>query len=276
MITFSRLKVFKVMNFAGKTIWITGASSGIGEALALEWSKYNTKLIISGRNIEKLNQLKDRCEEAGAECLIIYFDLTNTSSIREAVKKVIDAYSYVDILVNNGGVSQRSEAKETPVEVDRKVMEINFFGAVTLTKEIMPSMIKKRAGHIVVISSVVGKFGFPLRTAYSASKHALQGFFDSLRAELKTENIKVTMISPGRIQTNISINALNKYGAKHGVMDPGQEKGIPVNKCAKKIIRSVYKGRKDVIIAREELLLIFFRKFLPAIYYHLASRVSPT
>ena len=264
------------MHFKGKNIWITGASSGIGEALALEWAKHQTTLILSGRNLEKLNQVKSQCEKAGAQCLVVNLDLTNTQSILDAVQKVKENHLVIDILVNNGGISQRSYVKETPVEVDRIVMETNFFGAVTLTKAVLPGMLEKRNGHIVVISSVVGKFGFPLRSAYSASKHALQGFFESLRAELTNENIKVTMVSPGRIQTNISINAINKDGQKHGVMDPGQAKGITARNCAKKIIKSVYRRKKDIVIAREELLLVYLRRFIPTLFYFLASRVKPT
>jgi dehydrogenase/reductase SDR family protein 7B len=137
-------------------------------------------------------------------------------------------------------------------------------------------MVKKGGGHIVVISSVVGKFGFPLRTAYSASKHALQGYFDSLRAEMTPDNIKVTMVSPGRIYTNISVNAIDKDGAKHGVMDTGQANGMPADVCAKKIIRAVRKKKKDILVGRLELLMVFFRKYLPVLYYRMASNVKPT
>ena len=264
------------MNFNNKTIWITGASSGIGKALAIEWSSYKTNLILSGRNIEKLNEVKTICEEKGADCMVIPLDLTDSNAIEGAVKKADESGLSIDILVNNGGISQRSWAKETPVTVDRTVMETNFFGAITLTKKVLPQMIRNKSGHIVVISSVVGKFGFPLRTAYSASKHALQGYFDSLRAELNSENINITMVSPGRIYTDISINAINHEGKKHGIMDPGQAKGIPADKCARKIILAVKKNKKDILVAKGETLMVYIRKFLPFLYYKLASKVSPT
>ncbi len=264
------------MNFQNKTIWITGASSGIGEALALEWASYKTKLILSGRNIEKLNLVKKNCEQKGAHCLVVSLDLTDQKSITKASKEVFTHHKSVDILVNNGGISQRSMAIETPIEVDRKVFDTNFFGAIALTKEVLPKMVKKGGGHIVVISSVVGKFGFPLRTAYSASKQALQGYFDSLRAEMTPDNIKVTMVSPGRIYTNISVNAIDKDGAKHGVMDTGQANGMPADVCAKKIIRAVRKKKKDILVGRLELLMVFFRKYLPVLYYRMASNVKPT
>ncbi len=264
------------MNFENKTIWITGASSGIGEALAIEWSKYKPVLILSGRNVAKLNLVKTACEQNGARAVVAELDLTSYESIESAVSFVLSTYPKIDILVNNGGISQRSTVLEASVEVDRKVMETNFFGAITLTKKILPEMVKNKAGHILVISSIVGKFGFPLRSAYSASKHALQGYFDSLRAEMTDNNIYVTIVSPGRIVTNISINAIDKDGKKYGIMDPGQKKGMPAGACAKKIIKAVKKRKKDILIGRKELLMVYFKRFLPFLYYKLASKVSST
>ncbi len=264
------------MNFRNKIIWITGASSGIGEALALTWAKHGIRLIISGRKKAKLNEVRDKCIQKGSDCLVAVLDLADPVSIKKAAEEVKKHYSSIDILINNGGISQRSLASETPVEVDRLIMETNFFGAVALTKEVLPSMISNKQGHVVVVSSVVGKFGFPLRTAYSASKHALQGYFDSLRAELKDENIRITIVSPGRIKTNISINAIDSKGEKHGIMDPGQVKGIPAEKCAEKIIQAVARGKKDLIIARSERIMIMIRKYFPQLYYITASKIRTT
>lgn len=264
------------MTFQNKTIWITGASSGIGEALAIEWSKQDTQLILSGRNIEKLESVQSICEKNGSKCMVVKLDLTDGESIKNAVVAVKEKHSKIDILVNNGGISQRSMSIETPMSVDRTIMETNFFGAVALTKEVLPIMVKNGGGRIIVISSVVGKFGFPLRTAYSASKHALQGYFESLRAEMTPDNISVTMVSPGRISTNISLNAVDKEGLNHGVMDPGQANGMPVDTCAKKIISAVRRNKKDILVGRKELLMVFFRKYIPSLYYKMASKVTPT
>ncbi len=264
------------MNFSNKTIWITGASSGIGEALAVEWSQHNTNLILSARNTEKLAQLKNTCEKNGAKCMVVKLDLTAPSTIDEAAKEVFSSFATVDILINNGGISQRSLAIETDIEIDRKVFETNFWGAVYLTKKVLPYMSKNKSGHIVAISSIVGKFGFPLRTAYSASKHALQGFFDSLRAEMTPDNINVTIVSPGRISTNISVNAIDKEGRSHGVMDPGQANGMPANKCAQKIIKAVAKNKKDILVGNKELFMVYIHKWIPALYYKLASKINPT
>ncbi len=264
------------MQFENKTIWITGASSGIGEALAMEWAEYSSRLILSGRNMEKLEEVKLACQKKKAECLVVRLDLTDGQSIDEACQKVFSKYPTIDILVNNGGISQRSTSVETPIDVDRKIMETNFFGAIALTKKVLPGMIKNAAGHIVVISSIVGKFGFPLRTAYSASKHALQGYFDSLRAEMAPDNINVTIVSPGRITTNISLNAIDKDGNKHGIMDPGQANGFPVDGCAKKIVSAVRKNKKDILIGGKETIMVSIRKYFPSLYYRMASKVKPT
>jgi dehydrogenase/reductase SDR family protein 7B len=259
-----------------KTVWITGASSGIGEAIALAYARKAFQLILSARNLDRLNDVATHCSSYGAAVEVIPLDLENTGSILKAAKEVKVKYPKIDILVNNGGVSQRSLAVETPITVDRKIMEINFFGTITLTKEVLPALIAEGGGHIVVISSVTGKFGFPLRTAYSASKHALQGYFEALRAELYDKNVKVTIVSPGRIYTNISLNAINKEGEKHGVMDPGQAKGMPADVCARKIISAVDSNKKEVWVGGKEVLMIYIRKFVPSLFHALARKVSPT
>lgn len=264
------------MDFSGKTIWITGASSGIGEALAVEWASHKPMLILSGRNIGRLEAVKRLCENRGAICHVVPVDLTREETLVSAVATVFSIVPAVDVLVNNGGISQRSYAAETPMEVDRTLFETNFFGAVSLTKKVLASMIARQSGHIVVISSIVGKFGFPLRTAYSASKHALQGYFESLRAELKSSNIRITIVSPGRIHTAISLNAIDKNGEQHGVMDEAQQKGMPADKCARKIITAVKNNRKDILIGRKELLMFYVRKYIPCLYHHMVSKVKPT
>lgn len=264
------------MDFSGKTIWITGASSGIGEAMAVEWASHKPVLILSGRNTEKLEAVKRSCEEKGAVCHVVSIDLTHEETIVAATERVFSLVPAIDVLVNNGGISQRSYAAETPMEVDRTLFETNFFGAVSLTKKVLASMIARQSGHIVVISSMVGKFGFPLRTAYSASKHALQGYFESLRAEVKSYNIRVTIVSPGRIHTRISLNAIDKDGNRHGKMDEAQAKGMSAEQCARKIIRAVRKGKRDILIGRKELLMFYIRRIFPRLYHHMVSKVKAT
>jgi len=265
------------MKIKNKTIWITGASSGIGEALALELSRESANLLLSARNTEKLESVKQNCLNLGAAAVhVIQLDLTDQQSILKAFEGAKSISPRIDLLINNGGISQRSLVFETPVEVDRKVMEVNYFGAVSLTKLALPLMKAQGGGHIAVVSSVVGKFGFPLRSAYSAAKHALHGFFDTLRAEEKKNNIDVTIIVPGRVRTNISLNAVTKSGKAHGKMDEGQESGIPAEACARKIIKALKHNKKEVLIGGKELMMVHLRRFLPGIYYHLASKIKPT
>ncbi len=257
-----------------KTIWITGASSGIGKALALEWASPKTHLILTARNEEKLNQLKTECEQKGATCTVVPMDLFDVGEIPKTVERVLKKHTQIDILVNNAGMSQRSAAKETPIENDRKIMELNFFSKIAFTKAVLPEMLKRGEGQIIAISSVVGKFGFPLRTAYSASKHAIQGYFEALRAEVEDLGIKVMIVSPGRVKTDISYNALRGDGTKHGQLDPGQANGMPVEICAKQIIAAAQKGKRDILIGRKELLMVYIRRFLPFLFFRLVKNID--
>ena len=267
----------KTMDFdlRNKVVWITGASSGIGEHLAYEASRHGAKLILSARNKEKLDSVCAQCKKNDANCIVIPLDLGNEKEIQLIGEKISNELGPVDYLINNGGVSQRSQILETSAEVERKIMEINFFGTTNLTKSVLPGMVKKGAGHIVVVSSITGKFGFPLRSVYAASKHALHGYFETLRAELSNKGIKVTMILPGRVKTNISFNAITKDGNHHGQMDPGQEKGISPEICAKKIWKAVKKNKKEILIGKKEVLMVYIRKFLPGIFYRIVNRIKP-
>jgi dehydrogenase/reductase SDR family member 7B len=264
------------MEFKDKIVWITGASSGIGEALAYAFVKENARIIISSNQPEELEAVKQKCQAMGADVMSVCFDLISPESIKQAADLVLQKYGKVDILINNGGISQRSFIRETPMDIDRKLMEINYFSGIYLTKLLLPSMINQKQGHIAVTSSIVGKFGFPLRSAYSASKHAIQGFYETLRFEEKENNIKVTVIIPGRVRTNISINAVTKNGQAYGKMDDGQNDGITPEKSAKIIIRAIKRNKREVLVGSKELLMVHFRRFIPALFYRLASKQKHT
>ena len=264
------------MYFKNKVIWITGASSGIGEALSVLLDKEGAELIISGSNKEKLEKVFNKISTKNKHHMVVAFDLSNPEEIKKAAGYVLKNKEHIDILINNGGISQRSYAADTPIEVDRKIMEINFFGNIYLTKLVIPRMIDYGNGHIVAISSITGKFGFPLRSAYSASKHALHGFYDSLRAEIKKNNLKVTVICPGRIKTNISLNAITRDGSKYGIMDSGQEKGMTAEKLAEKVLHAIRKYKKEPVIGGPEILMVYIKRFLPALYFKIASKLKPT
>ncbi len=262
------------MELRNKRIWITGASSGIGEAMARRLSGVASLLIVSGRNEGKLEQLADevRCESTRVE--VVSFDLGDSMQIEKAASHVLERYGGVDVLINNGGISQRSMAHETTVAVERQIMEVNFFGQVHLTKLMLSAMIRQGFGHIAVTSSLTGKLAFPMRSAYSASKHALHGFFETLGLELRSKGIRVTMVCPGRIKTDISLNALTGKGMRNGRMDPGQAKGMTAEKCAVRYLRAIEREHWEVYIGGADILMIYFRRFIPYVYRKLAMRVS--
>ena len=197
------------MNFKNKTIWITGASSGIGKALALALSKKEVKLILSARNLNQLEEVRLLCQNP-EQVKILVMDLAMWKNAAHWVKTAFGLFDGVDILINNAGISQRSLVVDTDLKVDERIFRVNYFGTVALTKAMLPHFIEKKAGHVVVVTSVVGRVATPLRSSYSASKHALHGFFDSLRAEVYDDNISITLICPGFVNTNISKNALDR------------------------------------------------------------------
>jgi short-subunit dehydrogenase len=262
------------MDFNNKTIWITGAASGIGKAVALELSKEKTYLVLSDKNESGLAEVAGACEKNGCTTLIVPIDLSDEKSVESAAGKVFDKNIKIDCLYQFAGISQRSLVSETPLYIDRKIFEINFFGAIALTKAVLPGMIKNGGGQIAVTSSLVGKFGFPYRSSYSATKHALHGFFESLRAENKQNNIQVSIFIPGRVKTNISVNAITKDGTTHGKMDAGQDTGITPEKAAKIICRGLRKNKKEILVGGKELIMVHIRRFLPRLYYYLSSRIK--
>jgi dehydrogenase/reductase SDR family member 7B len=265
------------MKISGKTIWITGASSGIGEALSIEAVKKGAHVILSARNSKKLEDLKQRLEKISpGSATLTPMDVTKKEDILRCVETVTKSNKRVDILINNAGVSQRGLVAETPVEVDRMILETDFFGAVTLTKALLPFMISQGGGHLVAISSMTGLYGFPLRSAYAAAKHALRGFFETAALELWNKNIRVTLVYPGRVYTDVSINSLDKDGKPYGIMDPGQKKGMQVETCARKIIRAVERNKKSLLLGRGEIFLYSMKKFFPPVFYLIARKTSPT
>lgn len=263
------------MNYTGRNIWITGASSGIGKAVAIEISRAKAHLILSGRNIEALDDTAALCANNGSSTKLVPFDLADETSITDAAKAVLSEGIVPDCLYQFGGISQRSVVNETPLKNDRKIFEVNFFGTIALTKVLLPAMISNGGGHIAVTSSVVGKFGFPYRSAYSASKHALHGFFESLRAENSKDNIRVSVIIPGRIRTAISLNAIGKDGTSHGKMDEGQSKGMAPEKGAEIICRKLKNESKEILVGGKEVIMVYIRRFIPALYYYLSTKVKP-
>lgn len=263
------------MSFKDKVVWITGATSGIGEALAYEFAARGAKLVLSARRKEQLDAVALRAQDKGApEVMVQTLDLADASTLQPAADAVLARFGKVDALLNNGGISQRDLALNTPLEVDRRVMEIDFFGTVALTKAILPAMLENGGGHIGVTSSLVGKFGSPYRSAYAAAKHALHGFYDSLRAELHDQGLKVTIFCPGFIRTQISVNAVTGSGEKLGEMDDAQANGMPAEKCAAIMVRSMEKGKNEVYIGGREKMGIYVKRLFPNLFARIIRKAK--
>lgn len=258
-----------------KIIWITGASGGIGKEMAIQMAKAGAKIILTARSVDKLNAVKDSL--AGNGHLVYPMDLLKTNEIPNAVKEVLAKVGHVDILINNAGVSQRSLAKDTNMEVDRRIMELDYFSCVAMTKSLLPHMIERKQGLIISISSVAGKIGAPMRTAYCAAKHALIGFMDALRAEVHADNIKVMTVMPGSVQTDISKNALEGNGKRHNVTDPRIADGFTVEECVKRIMKGIRRETPELLIAKgTEKLAVYIRRFHPKTLFKMMTKLKPT
>ncbi|MCB0820670.1 MAG: SDR family oxidoreductase [Bacteroidetes bacterium] len=256
--------------------WITGASSGIGKALALELAKPGNAIILSGRNVQALEEVKQIVLLKGAGCESLPFNVADIEKFPEIVKQAIGVFGHIDVLVNNAGVSQRSPAMQTSSEVEKELMHINYFSPVALSKELIPHLRERGIGHIVVVSSIAGKFGFSLRSTYAAAKHALHGYFEALRLELREIPVYVTIVCPGRVKTNVSFNALQGDGRPHAVMDDGQRKGISAGTCAKRMAKAIKNKNNEVLIGGAELIPVYLRRYCPPLFYYLIKKVKPT
>lgn len=252
--------------FQHKVVWITGASSGIGESLVKAFYTAGAKVVISARRTAELERVKKMLQASDERLFILPMDLTDISNMPSFTQQVIDKFGRIDILVNNGGVSQRSLTKDTPLEIDRRLMEVNFFGTVALTKSVLPYLLKQKSGHIVVISSISGKFGFYLRSAYAASKHALHGFFESLRMEIEKDQVNVLIVCPGKIRSNISLNALTSSGEKHNKMDESLQHGLSSDVCAAQIIKGIEQHKEELFIGGKELRAVWLKRLFPGIF----------
>ncbi len=260
--------------FENKTVWITGASSGIGEALAHEFAKEGARLVLSARNEAELQRVADACGRP--DTVIQTLDLGDHDSLPGVVQSVLAKAGKVDVLVNNGGISQRSLAQDTKFEVDKRLVNVNLLGTIALTKAILPHFLEQKAGHFVVITSLTGKFGTPLRSSYAAAKHGLHGFFDSLRAEIWRENVLVTLVCPGFISTKVSVNALTGDGSPQGSMDHATRAGKSPEALAKAVVSAVEKGKYELHFGGRELIGVYVKRFFPRLFTHLLRTAKVT
>lgn len=256
-----------------KIIWITGASSGIGEALTYKYNKLGAKLIISSRNSEELLRVKTNCINE-TDVHVLSLDLEDNASLTAKAEAAIKIFGKIDILINSGGISQRSLAMETDLATEKRFLDINFWGTVILSKAVLPQMLAQNSGNIVAISSLVGKFGTRYRSTYSASKHALHGYFDSLRIEINNPNIHIMLACPGFIKTNVTINALTANGSPQGTMDDAQENGMSANEFANQLIKDIKAKKEEVYIGGKEVKGILIKRFFPKLFSKIIKKAK--
>lgn len=269
------MTVFEMGLVKNKVVWVTGASSGIGEALAYQLSKKGARLILSSRRKEELERVKGNCGiNSQATIAILPLDLEQSAALNISAEAAIQVFGHVDVLINNGGISQRSFVADTSMAVFRRLMEVNYFGTIALTKYLLPHFIHRGQGHFVNISSLTGKFGTPYRSGYAASKHALHGFFEALRAEHHKDHIAVTMICPGFIRTPLTLSALKADGEPLNKMDEAQFTGKPADWCAKKIIAAIEKNKEEVYIGGREVLGVFIKNIFPGVFSKIIRKIA--
>lgn len=262
------------MDITNKVIWVTGASSGIGEALVYELAKRNCKLILSARREAELQRVKENTNLPDEQILILPIDLEQFKNAQTWVNKVIEKFSTIDILINNGGISQKSLAMETIEAVEQKFWNINYFGNVALSKAVLPIMQQKKYGKVVVITSILGKFGLPQLSTYAATKHALYGFYESLRLELVKDNVSVLLAAPGFINTQVSVNAIDGEGNITNENSDAQLNGMKPDIFAKNLVNAIVKDKQHVYIGKKELLTIPFKTLFPKLFYKIMLKLS--
>lgn len=257
-------------------VWITGASSGIGEALAKEYAKQGCQLVLSARREAELERVKQACLKLGAkksDVLVLPLDVTEHETMAEKVFAVTAHFKTIDVLINNAGISQRSLCLETDLSVYKTLLDVDVLGQIALTKQVLPVMVKQGSGHIAVTSSVAGKVGVKWRTGYCAAKHAVMGFFDALRAEVAQYGIQVSTITPGFIKTDVSKNAVVGDGGNFGVDDDDIKNGMDVNKCAQVIVKQMNKGTKEIAVGEGlSLLALKLKRFFPNLLFKMVEK----
>ncbi len=250
--------------FKDQVIWITGASSGIGEALVYAFARDGAHVVLSARRADELERVAAACTQRSGQLFVVPFDMLDEVGRRVAVDKVLERFGHIDILVNNAGVSQRSLLKDTDISVDRAIMELDYFAVVDLTKRVLPHMLERKSGHFVATSSVAGKYGVPVRSAYCAAKHALHGFFDTLRAETAADGIHVSLLVVAGVQSQVSVNALTGDGSTWGKMDGIQAKGLTAEECARQVLDGVAQREPEINIGKgKAMTALWLKRFWP-------------
>lgn len=260
------------MSFENQIVWITGASSGIGAALAIELARKGAILVLSARREDRLHEVRAECVSTEKH-LVLPLDVTDTGSHEGAFREIMARFGRVDVLVNNAGIGQRGTILRSNLDVERHIMDVNFFGAISITRRVLPHMVERNAGLIVVMSSVMGKLSTPGHATYAASKHALHGYFDGLRSELYKTGIGVSIICPGYIQTDISKHSIRPDGSKHGRMDKQHIDAMTAETMARKTVRALEKGRQEYYVGGPEIYGVWLQRLMPGLVRRLLPKV---
>jgi short-subunit dehydrogenase len=262
------------MCFNNKVVWITGASSGIGEALAYEFAQQGARLVLSARRADVLEQVKAKCKNP-SQHVVLPMDMMDSSRFADLVLQVESHVGAVDILINNAGVSQRALVKDTILSVDRALMEVDYFGPVALTKTLLPYMLARNSGRLVAVSSIAGLVATPYRSSYAAAKHALRAFYDSMRAEIHDSGVRVSVVYPGFVKTAISLSALVGDGSTQNKMDDAQDAGMSAEEFAKQTVKALAKGQDHIVIGGvKEKLAVYVDRLSPDLRHWLMRRVK--
>jgi dehydrogenase/reductase SDR family member 7B len=263
------------MELKDKIVWITGASSGIGEAIVKQLASAGCKIVLSARRENELKRVQQENKLNDQNSLLLPFDLADTSRADELAIQIVKKFGRIDILINNGGFSQRAEAKDTDMKTGRELMEVNFFSQVALAKAVFPFMQMEKSGLIVVMSSIAGKFGFYLRSSYSAAKHALHGYFESFRLETEKFGIHTLIVCPGKINTEISVKAVGPGGQTHDKMDPSHVEAMSADECAVQVIAAMKENREEVFIGGKELKAVWLKRSFPKWFSKIIRKQNP-
>ncbi|MEQ8733485.1 MAG: SDR family oxidoreductase [Rhodospirillaceae bacterium] len=263
--------------FANQVVWVTGASSGIGEALVYAFAREGAHVVLSGRREVELQRVASTCTNRTGQVFCVPFDMLDENGRKAAVERVLSRFGHIDMLVNNAGVSQRSLGKDTALSVDRAIMELDYMSVIALTKLVLPHMLERGSGYLVATSSVAGKYGVPMRTAYSAAKHALHGFFDALRAELAGDNINISLLVIAGVQSQVSVNALTGDGSTWGKMDSVQSRGLTAEDCADIVLDGLAKGEPEINVGRGAAMkALWLKRFFPKRLHKMMTKARTT
>lgn len=261
------------MELKNRNVWITGASSGIGEALALALAAAGARVIVSARRADRLEVVRRRCEAVGPGARSLTLDLEDTASLPAAAQHAAELQGPIDILINNAGIGQSSLALDTDIAVSERIMRINYLGTVALTKAVLPSMLARDEGQIAVVTSLLGKFGVKRRSSYAASKHALHGYFDSLRCELLDTQLTISLVCPGWVATELESHALRGDGSLRGETKTGTD-GLTPEQFAGPALKAIRRGKPEVYIGGPEVRGVWAKRFAPSMLTRVLARTA--